>query len=61
MTRKLSEETIQKIREKSIEGKSKYRIARECGVSANVVYNYTKDIPSSKPNVFVATAFVNTC
>ncbi len=45
MTRKLSEETIQKIREKSIEGKSKYRIAREYGISANTVYNYTKDIP----------------
>ena len=45
MTIKLSEETIQKIREESIEGKSKYRIAREYGISANTVYNYTKDIP----------------
>ena len=59
MTRKLSEETIQKIREESIEGKSRYKIARECGVSANVVYNYTKSTPRSKPNFFVATVFIN--
>jgi hypothetical protein len=48
MTRKLSEETIQKIREDTIEGKSKYKIARDCGVSANTVYNYTKDIPTHR-------------
>ena len=48
MTRKLSEETIQKIREEALEGKSKYRIARNCGISANVVYNYTKDIPNPR-------------
>jgi len=48
MTRKLSEETIQKIREESIEGKSKYKIARDCGISANTVYNYTKDIPTPR-------------
>jgi len=48
MTRKLSEETIQKIREDTIEGKSKYKIARCCGVSANTVYNYTKDIPTPR-------------
>ena len=48
MTRKLSEEKIQKIREDAIKGKSKYKIARYCGVSANVVYNYTKDIPSMR-------------
>ena len=61
MTRKLSDETIQKIREESIGGKSKYKIARECGISANTVYNCAKDAPSSKPNVFVATVFVNNC
>ena len=48
MTRKLSEETIQKIRENTIEGKSKYKIARDCRISANVVYNYTKDIPTPR-------------
>ena len=48
MTRKLSEETIQKIREDTIEGKSKYKIARDYGISANVVYNYTKDIPTPR-------------
>jgi len=48
MTRKLSEETIQKIREDAIEGKSKYKIARDCGISANIVYNYTKDIPTPR-------------
>ena len=48
MTRKLSDETIQKIREDAIEGKSRYQIARECGISANVVYNYTKDIPTPR-------------
>jgi len=47
MTRKLSKETIEKIREDDIIGKSRYQIARECGISANAVYNYTKDIPSS--------------
>ena len=41
MTRKLSEETIQKIREDAIEGKSKYKIASDYGISANTVYNYT--------------------
>ena len=48
MTRKLSEETIQKIREDIIEGKSKYKIGRGCGISANTVYNYTKDIPTPR-------------
>jgi hypothetical protein len=48
MTRKLSEETIQKIREDAIEGKSKYKIARYYGISANTVYNYTKDIPTPR-------------
>ena len=46
MTRKLSEETIRKIREESIEGKSKYKIASNYSISANVVYNYTKDTPT---------------
>lgn len=41
MTRKLSDETILKIREDAIEGKSKYKIASNYGISANVVYNYT--------------------
>ncbi len=48
MTRKLPEKIIQKIREDTIEGKSKYKIARDCGISANTVYNYTKDIPTPR-------------
>ena len=48
MTRKLSEETIQKIREDTIEGKSRYKIASNYGISANVVYKYTKDIPTPR-------------
>jgi len=48
MTRKLSEETIQKIREDTIEGKSKYKIASDYGISANTVYKYTKDIPTPR-------------
>ena len=61
MARKLSDVTIQKIREDVSEGKSKYKIARDCGISANAVYNYTKSISSNKTNVFGKTIFINNC
>jgi hypothetical protein len=48
MAKTLPKEVIQKIREDTIEGKSKYKIARDCGISANTVYNYTKDIPTPR-------------
>ncbi|HIH97617.1 MAG TPA: hypothetical protein HA346_01205 [Thermoplasmata archaeon] len=48
MTRKLSEETVQKIREDTIEGKSRYEIASEMGLSPTVIYAYTKDIPGKR-------------
>ena len=48
MTRKLSGETIQKIREDTIEGKSRYKIASEMGLSSTVIYAYTKDIPGKR-------------
>ena len=39
---------MQKIREDAIEGKSRCKIARDCGISANVVCNYTEDIPTPR-------------
>lgn len=48
MTRKPSEETIQKIRQEVLSGKSRYKIASEMGLSPTVIYTYTKDIPNKR-------------
>ncbi len=46
MTKPLQQETIQKIREEILKGKSKYRVAKEMGLSEFVVYSHTADLPS---------------
>ena len=46
MTKPLSKETIQKIREEVLKGKSKYRVAKEFGLSEFIIYSHTADLPS---------------
>jgi len=46
MTKPLSKEIIQKIRAEVIKGKSKYRVAKEFGLSEFIVYSHTSDLPS---------------
>ncbi len=46
MTKPLSKETIQKIREEILKGKSKYRVAKEFGLSEFIIYSHTADLPS---------------
>jgi len=46
MTRPLSKETIQEIREEILKGKSKYRVAKEFDLSEFIVYSHTSDLPS---------------
>ena len=46
MSRGYSEEIIQKIRKKVIDGNSKYAVAKEMGISPEVAYKYTKDLPN---------------
>ena len=46
MTKPLSKAIIQKIREEILKGKSKYKVAKEFGLSEFVVYSHTADIPS---------------
>jgi len=46
MSKKLSKETIYKIREEVLKGKSKYSIAKEMGLSPDTVYGNTKDLPN---------------
>ena len=48
MTKHLSKETWDKIREEIKNGKSKYQIAAEYGVHPNTVYRRTQDIPGSQ-------------
>jgi len=49
MGKKLTSEQINTIREEVLSGKTKYSVAKEMGISYQLVYYYTKDIPSSKP------------
>ena len=58
MGKKLSSEQKNKIRKEVLSGKTKYSVAKEMGISYQLVYYYTQDIPSSKPNVFVATVLL---
>lgn len=44
MTKSLSKETIQKIREEVLNGKSKHAVAKEMGISSETVYRHTKDL-----------------
>ena len=49
MGKKLSSEQKNKIRKEVLSGKTKYSVAKEMGISYQLVYYYTQDIPSSKP------------
>lgn len=46
MSKLLPKEIIQKIREEVLKGKSKYRVAKEMGLTEFVVYSHTSDLPS---------------
>ena len=46
MLKKLSKDTIQKIREEVFAGKNKFRVTRELGIGKTTVYTHTIDIPS---------------
>jgi len=46
MTRHLTQEEIQKIREEVLKGKSKFQVAREMNLHPTTVYKYTKDLPN---------------
>jgi hypothetical protein len=48
MVRRLSKETLQKIREEIQSGKSKYRTAAEFGLHPTVVYRWTQDLPGGQ-------------
>jgi hypothetical protein len=48
MTKHLSKEIIQKIREEVLSGKSKYRTAAEFGLHPHTVYRRTQDIPGGQ-------------
>ncbi|MCJ7572195.1 MAG: hypothetical protein MUO82_10040, partial [Candidatus Thermoplasmatota archaeon] len=47
--KKLTPKQIKKIREKVQSGEVKYSVAEEMGISYQLVYYYTKDLPSSRP------------
>jgi hypothetical protein len=46
MSQPLPKETIQKVREEVLKGKSKYRVAKEMGLTEFSVYSHTSDLPS---------------
>ena len=48
MAKPYPKEFIEKIRKEVMNGKPKYRVARELGISDNTVYIHTIDIPSKK-------------
>ena len=46
MSRGYSQEQIQNIRKKIIDGQSKHAVAKELGLSPDTVYKYTSDLPN---------------
>jgi len=50
MSRKLTKETIKRIRAEVLNGKSKYQVAKEMGLTKKTVYYHTRDIPSKNPS-----------
>ena len=48
MSRKISNDLIEKIRKEVLSGKSNYQVARELGISETTVQNHTKDISRPK-------------
>jgi len=45
----LTKETIKRIRAEVLNGKSKYQVAKELGITRKTVYYHTRDIPSKNP------------
>jgi hypothetical protein len=48
MTKRLSKETLEKIREEIKSGKSKYQTAADFGLHPTVVYRWTQDLPGGQ-------------
>ena len=48
MSKKLSKETLQKIREEIKNGKSKYQTAADFGLHPTVIYRWTQDLPGGQ-------------
>ena len=48
MSRKLSKETIEKIRREVLSGKTKMQVAKEFGVNVSTVYRYTRGYSATK-------------
>ena len=46
MTRHLTSEDIQKIREEVLKGKAKFQVSKEMHIDRTTIYNYTKDLPN---------------
>jgi len=46
MSQQISKDTIYKIREEVLKGKSKFQVSKEFSVSPETVYRYTKDLPN---------------
>lgn len=46
MTRHLTQDDIQKMREEILKGKSKFQVAKEMNLYPTTVYEYTKDLPN---------------
>jgi len=46
MSKHLSKDTIYKIREEILKGKSKYQVAKEMKIPDTTVYKHTKDLPN---------------
>jgi len=59
MTKHLTKEFIQKIRDKVLAGKPKYKIAEELGISKTAVYTHTIDIPSNKRGKPLSKKIIN--
>jgi len=49
MATRISKETIKCMRKEVLNGKSKYQVAKELGLSDKAVYYHTRDIPSKNP------------
>ena len=48
MTKPYPKETVDKIRQEVLAGKSKYRVAKEMGIPFQTVYTHTTDIPNQQ-------------
>jgi len=59
MTKPLSRDIIQKIREEVLSGKNKFTVSKELGISKSAVYSHTADIPSGNQNKILSKETLN--